>query len=163
MINKQVFELTEEGKTKLEVELEKLKTVDRQANIEAIQEARAQGDLSENADYDAARDEQRRIEARILEIENILKNVKVITVEDSGDKITTGKTVKILLNYNSGKNNGIEKEYSIVGTIEADPFNNKISNDSPLGKTLIGHKAGDIVTVTSENGKEHKVKVLSII
>lgn len=163
MINKQVFELTEEGKTKLEVELEKLKTVDRQANIEAIQEARAQGDLSENADYDAARDEQRRIEARILEIENILKNVKVITVEDSGDKITTGKTVKILLNYNSGKNNGIEKEYAIVGTIEADPFNNKISNDSPLGKTLIGHKAGDIVTVTSENGKEHKVKVLSII
>ncbi len=153
---KEVFELTEQGKIELENELEHLKSVDRPKNIEAIQEARAQGDLSENADYDAAREEQRRIEGRIFEIENILKNVKIIE-SDNSNKINIGKTVT--LEYVALKKTFT---YDIVGTIESDPFSGRISNDSPLGKALIGHKPNDVVTFTTEAGKEQKVLIKDV-
>lgn len=156
MADKQVFELTLEGKQALEAELTHLKDVERPANITALQDARSQGDLSENADYDAAREDQRRIEGRIAEIENILKNVKIIE-KDRSSKVSTGKHLVITyvkLNKTF--------EFDLVGTIEADPTNNKISNESPLGKTLMGHKVGDTVTVVSESGKEFKVTIESV-
>ncbi len=156
MAEKQVFELTQEGKEALEAELAHLKDVERPANIQALQDARGQGDLSENADYDAAREDQRRIEGRIVELENILKNVKIIEKSKSS-KVTTGKHVTITY-VALGKT----FEYDIVGTIEADPMNNKISNESPLGKTLMGRKAGETVTVVSESGKEFKVSIDSV-
>lgn len=148
---KEVYELTEQGKIDLEQELEHLKTIDRPLNIEAIKEARAQGDLSENADYAAAREEQGRIEGRILEIENILKNAKIIE-KDSSNKVSIGKTVT--LTYQSLK---LKREFEIVGTVESDPFSGRISNDSPLGKAIIGHKVGDHVTFRTESGKEQVV------
>lgn len=156
MAEKQFYELTQEGKEQLEKELAHLKDVERPANITALQDARAQGDLSENADYDAAREDQRRIEGRIAEIENILKNVKIIE-KDRSSKVGTGKHV-VITYVSLGK----KFEYDIVGTIEADPMNMKISNESPLGKALIGKKTGDVVTVVSESGKEFKVKIESV-
>lgn len=156
MINKEVFELTENGVQLLKDELEHLKTVDRPANIEAIKEARAQGDLSENADYASAKEEQVRIEERIMEIENILKNHKIIT-KDSSDNVTTGKKVEIL--YIDSK---LKRSFEVVGTIEADPFKGKISNNSPLGRAIIGHSAGQTCIVTTEAGKEIKVKIVSV-
>lgn len=153
---KEVFELTEQGKKELENELEHLKSVDRPRNIEAIQEARAQGDLSENADYDAAREEQRRIESRIFEIENILKNVKIIE-SDNSNKINIGK--RVTLEYVALKKT---MTYDIVGTIESDPFSGRISNDSPLGKALIGHKPNDEVVFTTEAGREQRVLIKDV-
>lgn len=153
MAVKQVFELTQEGLEKLKAELDDLKNVQRPKNIEFLQEARAQGDLSENADYDAAREDQRRIEGRIVEIEAILKNV-VIIEKDNSNKISTGK--QVVVTYIDLKKTFT---FDIVGTIEADPSNNKISNDSPLGKALIGRLKGETVTVIAESGKEHRVKI----
>lgn len=153
MMNKQVYELTQEGLDKLKAELDDLKNVQRPKNIEFLQEARAQGDLSENADYDAAREDQRRIEGRIVEIENILKNVRLIEKDNSGN-VSTGKHVNITY-VDLGKT----FDYDIVGTIEADPRKNRISNDSPLGKALIGRTKGDVVVVIAESGKEHRVKI----
>lgn len=156
MENKKYYELTEEGRLNLEKERQHLIDVDRPNNIKALQDARSQGDLSENADYDAARDEQSRIEARIAEITEILKNVKIIT-KDSTSRVATGKSVKVSFI-------GMDKveEYNIVGTIEADPFENKISNESPLGKAIIGHDKGEIITVVTEKGKEFKVEILDV-
>ena len=156
MNNKQVFELTLDGKRELENELEHLKSVDRPQNIIAIQEARSQGDLSENADYTAAREEQGRIEARIFEIENILKNVKLIEA-DKSNKVSTGKTV--VLEYVAL---GKEFTYDLVGTIEADPFAGKISNDSPLGNAIIGHKKGDKVTFVTGANLEQTVIIKDV-
>lgn len=156
MINKEVFELTEKGLQLLKEEIERLKTVDRPSNIEAIKDARAQGDLSENADYSAAKEEQLRIEERILEIENILKSYKII-IKDTSANVTTGKSVEVL--YIDSK---LKKKFEIVGTIEADPFSDKISNDSPLGRAIMGHAAGDTCLVTTESGKEIKVKIISV-
>ncbi len=148
MINKEeVFELSSAGAKALEAELEKLKTVDRIQIREAIKEAREQGDLSENADYSSAREQQANIEARILEIENILKHAKIMDVNT------------VTIEYIDLK---IRKTFQIVGTIEADPFAGKISNDSPLGKAVIGHKVGDIIHVSSENGKELRVKLIDL-
>ncbi len=156
MFNGQVYELTENGKLELEQELAHLKNVARPKNIEALKEARAQGDLSENADYDAARDDQSRIEARIVHIENILKNAKIIT-SDNSNNITMGKTVTVV-DLSTNKT----KVYSVVGTIEADPFNGKISNESPTGKALIGKKTGDVVTFYSATGKEIKLEIKNV-
>ncbi len=152
-----VYESTTEGVKRLNDELYDLKNVQRKKIIEAIQEARAQGDLSENADYDAARDEQARIEARIIEIEKILKNVKIIK-KDSTDTVTAGKTVTF--EYVESKR---VVEYKFVGTFEVDPKNFKISIESPIGKALFGCKVNDIVHVKSETGKEFDVKVLNIL
>ena len=140
--------LTYEGLKKLEDELENLKVVRRKEVSQKIKEAREQGDLSENAEYDAAKDEQRDIEARIEELEKILKNAEVV-VEDEVDleKINIGCRVRILdMEYNE------EMEYKIVGSTEANSLKGKISNESPVGKALIGAKVGDIVEVETQAG-----------
>ncbi|MDY0346843.1 MAG: transcription elongation factor GreA [Acholeplasma sp.] len=154
--NKQVFELTQEGVEQLRAELAHLKDVKRPENVLALQEARAQGDLSENADYDAARDEQARIEARVKEIENILENFKLIKASND-NKVATGKTVNLLF---VEKNK--ETEYQLVGTIEANPMLNKISTDSPVGRAIIGSLVGDTVEVHLETGKVFHVQIIDI-
>lgn len=149
--------LTYEGLKKYEDELENLKVVKRQEVAQKIKEARAQGDLSENAEYDAAKDEQRDIEARIDELEKILKNAEVI-VEDEVDldKINIGCQVKILdIEMNQ------ELDYKIVGSTEANSLRGKISNESPVGRALIGAKTGDIVRVETPGG-ELEYQVLEI-
>lgn len=149
--------LTYAGLKALEEELHDLKVVKRKEVAEKIKEAREQGDLSENAEYDAAKDEQRDIEARIEEIEKILKNAEVI-VEDEVDldKISVGCLVKV---YDEEFEE--EMEFKIVGSSEANSLQGKISNESPVGKALIGAKAGDEITVEAEAGLM-KYKVLGI-
>ena len=140
--------LTYEGLQKLENELQDLKIVKRKEVAQKIKEAREQGDLSENAEYDAAKDEQRDIEARIEQIEKILKNAEVV-VEDEVDldKINIGCKIKIL-----DMEFGDEYEYKLVGSTEANSLKGKISSESPVGKALIGHVKGDIVEVETQVG-----------
>ena len=149
--------LTYEGLRKLEDEVQDLKVVKRKEVAQKIKEAREQGDLSENAEYDAAKDEQRDIEARIEEIEKILKNAEVVVEEEVDlDKINVGCQVKILdCEFNE------ELCYKVVGSTEANSLKGKISNESPVGKALIGSKVGDTVTVETHVG-ELKYKVLEI-
>lgn len=146
--------LTYEGLKKLEDELQDLRVVKRKEIAQKIKEAREQGDLSENAEYDAAKDEQRDIEARIEQIEKILKNAEVV-VEDEVDldKISVGCKVKVLdVEFDE------EEEFKIVGSSEANSLGGKISNESPVGKALIGAKAGDTVQVETQAGIiEYKV------
>lgn len=149
------YKLTQQGLLDLQNEIERLKTVDRKRNLEALKEARAQGDLSENADYDAARDEQAQIEARIKEIEGILKDYEIIK-EDHSNKVNIGKTVVIKVG------NLPEQEYTIVGSLEADPLNKKISNESPIGKGIIGSKKGKTVTVKTETGRDVEVTIVDV-
>ena len=149
------YKLTEQGFKDLTDELERLKEVDRKRNLEALKEARAQGDLSEHADYDAARDEQARIEARIKEVEGILKNYEIIK-EDHSNKVNIGKTVEIKVGELPSK------VYTIVGSLEADPIKGKISNESPIGKGIIGTKKGQKVTVKTETGQEVLVKIIDV-
>lgn len=139
--------LTKQGYKELEDKLNLLKTVKRQEISQIIAEARAQGDLSENAEYDAAKDEQARIEGEIVEIEAKLRNAKIIEKSGDDSTISLGSQVKIL----NLKNNK-EMVYRIVGTTESDPFNNKISNESPVGKALLGKRLGDVVDVVNPNG-----------
>ena len=149
--------LTYEGLRKLEDELEYLKVVKRKEVSQKIKEAREQGDLSENAEYDAAKDEQRDIEARIEQIEKILKNAEVVVEEEVDlEKISIGCKVRIL-----DEEFDEELEYKIVGSTEANSLKGKISNESPVGKALIGRKVGDEVTVETQVG-ELKYKVLEI-
>ena len=139
--------LTYAGLQKLEAELHDLKVVKRKAVAEKIKEAREQGDLSENAEYDAAKDEQRDIEARIEEIENILKNVEVIVEEEVDlDKINVGCKVRL---YDCEFEE--EVEYRLVGSTEANSLEGKISNESPLGMALIGQAAGQEVKVETQS------------
>ncbi|MBQ7774817.1 MAG: transcription elongation factor GreA [Lachnospiraceae bacterium] len=140
--------LTYEGLKKYENELEHLKVVKRQEVAQKIKEAREQGDLSENAEYDAAKDEQRDIEARIEELEKILKNAEVVDEDEVDlDKINIGCMIKILdVEFNE------ELEYKIVGSTEANSLKGKISNESPVGKALMGHKVGDTVEVETQAG-----------
>jgi transcription elongation factor GreA len=149
------FQLTQAGIDKYKEELERLKTIDRAENLEALKEARAQGDLSENADYDAAREEQARIEGRIKEIENILKNVDLI-VENAGKIVSIGKTVQLKIN---GKE---PQDYTVVGSLEANPFEKKISNESPIGKAIIGLKEKDSKEVKTEANKVVQVTVVKV-
>ena len=149
--------LTYEGLKKYEEELENLKVVRRQEVAEKIKEARAQGDLSENAEYDAAKDEQRDIEARIEQLEKILKNAEVVDEEEVDlERINVGCRVKVL-----DVEENEECEYKIVGSTEADSLKGKISNESPVGKALIGAKAGDVVDVETVAGV-YQYKVLEI-
>ena len=143
--------LTYAGLQELEAELEDLKLNKRKEVAQKIKEAREQGDLSENAEYDAAKDEQRDIEARIEEIEKILKNVEVVGEDDVDDtKISVGCHIVIH-----------DFEFSIVGSTQTDSLNGKISNESPLGMALIGHEIGDVVEV--EMGEAvSKYKVIDI-
>ncbi len=140
--------LTYEGLKKYQDELHDLKVVKRREVAQKIKEAREQGDLSENAEYDAAKDEQRDIEARIEELEKILKNVEVVVEEEVDlDKINIGCRVKILdMEFNE------EVEYKIVGSTEANSLKGKISNESPVGKALIGRSLGDVVSVETQAG-----------
>ena len=147
--------LTYAGLKALEDELETLKVVKRKEVAAKIKEAREQGDLSENAEYDAAKDEQRDIEARIEELEGILKNAEVV-VEVDFDKINVGCTVKVFdITFDE------EMEFKIVGSTEANSLVGKISNESPVGQALIGKKVGDTVSVETQAG-EIKYKVLEI-
>ena len=147
MENQQVFILTREKMEELEAELAELKGPRTKENTQKIKEARAQGDLSENAEYSAAREEQGHIQGRIAEIETILKNVQIIEsnasdASDSEKVIKVGSTVKLMdVTYDE------EVEYAIVGSMEADPREGRISNDSPLGKALLGHKVGEEIYV----------------
>lgn len=154
--NKPTYQLTQEGYDNLKAELKLLVDVKRDENLEALKEARAQGDLSENADYDAARTEQARIEGRIAEIENILKYAKIIK-SNHDDVVNIGKKVKIL--YTETKK---EKEFYFISSIEVDPLNNKISIESPIGRALKGHEKGDEVQYKSETNKVMKVKILNV-
>ena len=140
--------LTYTGLKALENELEELKVVRRKEVAQKIKEAREQGDLSENAEYDAAKDEQRDIEARIEEIEKILKNADVVDEEEVDlDKISVGCTVLL---YDEEFEE--EVEYKIVGSTEANSLAGKISNESPLGKALLGHGVGDEIVVEAQVG-----------
>ncbi len=148
--------LTAEGFLNIEQELNELKTVKRPQIIEAIKDARAQGDLSENADYDAARNDQAALEARIKELEYMIDHAKIIEGADSG-VVGVGSTIKI-----SYVDDDEVEEYKIVGSLEANPFENRISNESPIGKAVLNKKVGDVVTVESPNGS-YDVKVLEIL
>ncbi len=156
MLNKEII-LTHEGVAKLEEELNYLKTVRRREIAERIKQAIAFGDLSENSEYDEAKNEQAFIEGRIVALENMLRNVRVIDDEDiTTDRVSIGSTVKILdIEFDE------ELEYTIVGSAEADPGQNKISNESPVGKALIGKQIGDIVDVNVPDGVI-KFKILDI-
>ncbi len=147
--------LTSEGFLKLEEEVDNLKKVERPRVIKAIKEARAQGDLSENAEYSAARDEQGKLEARIKEIEYTLEHAVIIENNNDG-KVSIGSVVTIKYEEDDE-----EEEYSIVGTNEADPFSNKISNESPIAVAIMGKKQGDKVTVESPNGS-FKIEIVKV-
>ena len=155
MGNKNTVYLTEEGLNELKKELDDLINIRRPENIQAIKEARSLGDLSENAEYDAARNEQAQIEGRIKQLEKMLENVSIIT-EVSTDKVSIGNTVSIKY-----VDDDEEDEYKIVGSQEADPFQSKISNESPIAQALLNKKVGDVVDVDSPNGV-YKIEITGI-
>lgn len=156
MDNKQIM-LTDEGLLKLEQELENLRTKKRKEVAEKIKVARGFGDLSENSEYDAAKEEQAQVEARIVQLENMLKNAKVIDHDDIDlNVVSIGTRVTV---YDEEFEE--EQEYSIVGSTEADPDMFRISDESPVGRALIGRNIGDIVDVETPGGVI-KFKILSI-
>ena len=155
-MNEDKVYLTEEGLLEIEEELANLKDVKRPEVIKALKDARALGDLSENADYDAARDEQAQIEGRILELEKLLEKAHIIEKKNT-DEVSLGVTVKI--NYIDDEE---VEEYRIVGRKEADPSNNKISNESPLAQAIMGRKKGEVCSVDSPNGK-YDVEIVDIL
>jgi transcription elongation factor GreA len=141
---KKTYQITSEGRQELEAELEELKSR-RGAIADKIAEARDYGDLSENAEYDAAREEQGLVESRIAEIEDILLNAELIK---------TGKSSKVILGSKVELKTGKKSvSYNIVGPVEADPLEGKISNESPIGVALMGKKVGDTVTITTPKGQ----------
>jgi len=149
--------MTKEGKQKLEQELENLKTVKRKEVVERIKIARSFGDLSENSEYDSAKEEQAFVEGRITTLENMIRNAKIIEESEMDSGIVSlGKTITFV-----ELPNGDEETYSIVGSAEADPFEGKISNDSPIAKSLLGKKVGDEVTVQTPGG-EMNVRIVTI-
>ena len=161
--------LTYEGLKKLEDELQDLKVVQRREIAQKIKEAREQGDLKENAEYDAAKDEQRDIEARIEQIEKILKNAEVVLDEEIDlNKISIGCVVRVLdIEYDEEESSAAsdvykrQEEYKLVGSSEASSLQNKISNESPIGRALLGAQVGDVVEVDAPMGIV-QYKVLSI-
>lgn len=157
MENQKQYPMTQEGFEKLEQELEQLKTVKRPEVVEKIKIARSFGDLSENSEYDAAKDEQGFIEQDIQRIEHMIRNALII--EDNGDNnaVQIGKTVTFV------ELPGDEEEsYQIVGSVEADAFKGKISNESPMATALIGKGLNDEVRVPLPNGGEMNVKIVDI-
>ena len=156
MSGKKPVYLTQKGLEELKAELDDLINVKRPANIQSIKEARALGDLSENADYDSARNEQAVLEGRIKKIEQMLENYEIIE-EASKDKVSLGSTVSIRYIDEDDESD----EYMIVGSQEADPFASKISNESPIAIALMNHKVGEIVTVESPNGS-YQVEITEI-
>lgn len=157
MSNEKQYPMTIAGKQKLEEELEYLKTVKRKEVVERIKIARSFGDLSENSEYDSAKEEQGFVEGRISTIESMLRNALIIEeTEGQSDIVTLGKLVTFV-----ELPDGDEEEYTIVGSAEADPFEGRISNDSPIAKALLGHKVDDIVKLTTPGG-EMEVRIVSI-
>ena len=150
--------LTEQGYQELKDELDHLINVKRPENIKAIKDARSLGDLSENADYDAARNEQAEIEGRIQQLEKLLENVEIIdSLKQDKGIVNVGNTVSIKYMDDSDD----VEEYQIVGSQEADPFACKISNESPIARALMNHKVGDVVDVESPNGV-YQIEITSI-
>ena len=146
-----------EGLRQMEEKLKYMTTVRRAEVAEHLSIARGFGDLSENAEYDEAKDEQAKLEADIVELENALRNVVVIDDENvSTDAVNVGTTVRVLY-----LDEGDEEEFTIVGARESDPMNNKISNESPVGSALLGHKANGVVTVEAPDGP-YELRVLEI-
>ena len=154
MKEKKIY-LTQQGFEELKSELDNLINVKRPANIQAIKEARALGDLSENADYDAARNEQAEVEGRIKELEFMLANATIIEKKNS-HIVDVGSTVTIKY-----VDDDEEEVYHIVGRMEADPFENKISNESPIGKAIINKSEGDTVEISSPTGS-YQIKIVSV-
>lgn len=155
-MTKRVYDLTEEGVLEYEAELAYLKEVKRPENLQNLKEARAQGDLFENADYDSARTEQAQIEARIKEIDYILKNVRIIKATND-NVVGMGKKVKLLF-----VNQKLEKEFDVVGHLQANPSRGTISVESPLGKAIRNRQVGDEITVKAETGNVFTVKILEV-
>ena len=150
--------LTEQGYQELKDELDHLINVRRPENIKAIKDARSLGDLSENADYDAARNEQAELEGRIQQLEKLLENVEIIdSLKQDKGIVNVGNTVSIKYMDDSDD----VEEYQIVGSQEADPFACKISNESPIARALLNHKVGDVVDVESPNGV-YQIEITSI-
>lgn len=157
MATEKTYPMTQEGKQKLENELEDLKTVKRKEVVERIKIARSFGDLSENSEYDAAKDEQAFVEGRITQLENMIRNAVIIT--DNGEEstvVTLGKTVTF-----KELPGGDEESYTIVGSAEADPFEGRISNDSPIAKSLLGKQIGEKVAIQTPGG-EMQVEIISV-
>ena len=152
--------VTHEGYKKLEQELDSLRTVKRKEVAEKIKVARGYGDLSENAEYDAAKEEQAIVEARIADLEATLKVARIIDDDDlSAGTVSIGMRVRILA---EGDDEDGAEEYDITGSTEADMDMNRISDESPVGAALVGHKAGDEVEVTLPNGNIIDYKILSV-
>lgn len=151
--------LTKEGVEALKQELDHLKNVVRLEVLDELKEARAQGDLSENADYDAARQRQAEVEARIKELETNLDNVSLISESKGGVQLVKLGCTVTVLNLNTSK----ESKFTIVGSLEADPMNGKISNASPLGKAVLGMKKGDVVTVKAPKPYDVEIKLIERI
>ncbi|GGC92441.1 transcription elongation factor GreA [Thalassobacillus devorans] len=157
MAEEKSYYMTQEGKEKLEKELHYLKTERRQEVVERIKVARDFGDLSENSEYDSAKDEQAFVEARIAQVENMIRNAVIIENDNQNpNMVSLGKSVTF-----QELPEGDEETYTIVGSAEADPFEGKISNDSPMAKSLIGHEIGEQVTVMTPGG-EIEVKIVSV-
>jgi len=157
LATEKVFPMTQAGKEKLVQELEYLKSVKRKEVVERIKIARSFGDLSENSEYDSAKEEQAFVEGRITTLENMIRNAKIIAESEmAGDSVALGRSVTFI-----ELPDGEEETYSIVGSAEADPFEGKISNDSPIAKSLLGKKVGDQVTVQTPGG-EMSVRIVSI-
>jgi len=148
MVTEKSYYMTEEGKDKLEEELQHLKTEKRQEVVERIKIARSFGDLSENSEYDAAKDEQAFVESRISQVETMIRNAVIIENDNENpDIVSLGRSVTF-----KELPDGDEETYTIVGSAESDPFEGKISNDSPMAKSLIGQEAGAEVSVTTPAG-----------
>ena len=154
-MTKRSFNMTADGLEKLKTELNRLKNEERPDIIEALKEAKALGDLSENAEYDAARNDQGLVEAKIQELEVLIENAVVIE-KGTSDIVNIGANVKLKYLEDSE----IE-DFEIVGSVEADPFENKISDESPIAKAVIGKKVGDVVTVNSPSG-DYKIEIIEI-
>ena len=153
-VNKTV--VSPEGLRQMEEKLQYMKTVRRAEVAEHLNIARGFGDLSENAEYDEAKDEQAKLEADIIELETALRNVVVIDGDVSTDFVNVGTTVRVL--YVDDEE---EEEFTIVGARESDPMNNKISNESPIGSAMLRHKVGEVVTVEAPDGP-YELKILEI-
>lgn len=148
MANTKQTILTDEGLKKLEEELEQLKTVTRKEVADKIKVALSFGDLSENSEYDEAKNEQALVESRIVQIEAMLKNVKILDEDElTNDIVSVGSKIKLF-----DKEFDEEVDYQIVGSTEADPMSGRISDESPVGQSLLGHKVGDVVEVETPGG-----------
>ncbi|MCG1008889.1 transcription elongation factor GreA [Salinicoccus sp. ID82-1] len=151
------FPMTQSGYEQLQEELEQLRTVKRPEVVEKIKVARSFGDLSENSEYDAAKDEQGFVEQEITKIEDMLRHAKIIEDSNDNNSVQIGKTVTF-----KELPDGDQETYQIVGSAEADPFEGKISNESPIAKSLLGARLNDSVNVPLPNGNDMKVEIVSI-